>query len=174
MAVQLGFPDKYYICARYGTEVLLNDASISDSDKLLIYALGQQAEYGENKTPKPSIFDTVARAKWNAWAELGKRSPFEAMFMYTQAVDELAPEWWKWPPLKLVEGADDGADDDGVPPPAAVAALPPAAAPAAAPRRRRPPRRPPPPRRPRPTAAGGRRGGRRRLRRRRCSSRRTS
>ena len=104
MAVQLGFPDKYYICARYGTEVLLNDASISDSDKLLIYALGQQAEYGENKTPKPSIFDTVARAKWNAWAELGKRSPFEAMFMYTQAVDELAPEWWKWPPLKLVEG----------------------------------------------------------------------
>ena len=119
MAVQLGFPDKYYICARYGTEVLLNDASISDSDKLLIYALGQQAEYGENKTPKPSIFDTVARAKWNAWAELGKRSPFEAMFMYTQAVDELAPEWWKWPPLKLVEGADDGADDDGVPPPAA-------------------------------------------------------
>ena len=77
MAVQLGFPDKYYICARYGTEVLLNDASISDSDKLLIYALGQQAEYGENKTPKPSIFDTVARAKWNAWAELGKRSPFE-------------------------------------------------------------------------------------------------
>ena len=133
MAVQLGFPDKYYICARYGTEVLLNDASISDSDKLLIYALGQQAEYGENKTPKPSIFDTVARAKWNAWAELGKRSPFEAMFMYTQAVDELAPEWWKWPPLKLVEGADDGAADDGVPPPAAVAALPPAAAPAAAP-----------------------------------------
>ena len=39
MAVQLGFPDKYYICARYGTEVLLNDASISDSDKLLILSL---------------------------------------------------------------------------------------------------------------------------------------
>ena len=48
MAVQLGFPDKYYICARYGTEVLLNDASISDSDKLLIYALGRGLDHRDD------------------------------------------------------------------------------------------------------------------------------
>ena len=51
------------------------------------------------------MFDAVAKARWQAWSELGNRSKMEAMFMYTQAVEELAPDWWQWPPLQLGTGA---------------------------------------------------------------------
>ena len=114
----VGYPEKFELALKYGEGgPLLNDPAISDSDKLLLYALARQAETGPCKEPRPSMWDTVAKAKWNAWKELGNRSKFEAMFMYVQAVEEFAPDWWKWPELGLVPASPsssplvvDGAD----------------------------------------------------------------
>ena len=101
----LGYPAKFEMALRYGEGPLKEDSSLSESDKLLVYALAQQSQLGPCKEPRPSMFDTVAKAKWNCWRELGNRSKFEAMFMYVTAIEEFAPDWWTWEPLGLVEPA---------------------------------------------------------------------
>ena len=62
-----------------------------------------QAQFGPCNEARPSMFDPVAKARWTAWKELGQRSKMEAMFLYTQAVEEFAPDWWQWPELGLVD-----------------------------------------------------------------------
>ena len=103
----LGFPEKFELALRFGQGPIGEHAELSDSDRLLLEALSQQAIVGPCNEPRPSLFDTAAaKARWQAWKDLGNRSKMEAMYMYTQAVEELAPDWWKWPPLGLVDGAD--------------------------------------------------------------------
>ena len=101
------YPERFHLALRYGEQILLDSSrkDITDADKLLLYALTQQAVHGPNTDPKPSMFDSEARAKWNAWRELGdqKRSSQECMVLYVNAVEELAPEWYKWPPLGLCQ-----------------------------------------------------------------------
>ena len=71
------------------------------------------------------MFDPVAKARYNAWKQLGKLSRIEAMVMYAQAIEDVSPRWWAWPPLGFVpaaegeedaaepaEGAEDGEDAD--------------------------------------------------------------
>ena len=101
----IGFPEKFELALRYGEGRMAQDVALSDSDKLLLDALAKQATVGPCKEPRPSMFDAVAKARWQAWSELGNRSKMEAMFMYTQAVEELAPAWWQWPPLQLGTGS---------------------------------------------------------------------
>ena len=109
-APAIGFPAKFELAQRYAREgPLRQDASVGPSDWLLLDALSQQATRGANTTPKPGYFDGEARARWSAWKELGNKSPVEAMWLYTQAVEELAPRWWAWPPLGLVGDATDAA-----------------------------------------------------------------
>ena len=104
LAASVGYPQKFELALRYAEEgPLKDDATIGTSDQLLLYALSQQAQHGACKEPRPSLFDTVAKAKWSAWCELGERSKMEAMFMFVQTVDEFAPNWMEWPPLGLVE-----------------------------------------------------------------------
>ncbi|MEW6694965.1 Acyl CoA binding protein [Tepidimonas thermarum] len=56
---------------------------------LKLYALYKQATEGDNTTPKPSLTDLVARAKWDAWSAL-KGTPAEvAMQRYIELVDTL-------------------------------------------------------------------------------------
>lgn len=120
----LMYPEKFELALRFGEEgPLQSDPSLSDSDKVLLYALRRQAVDGLNKEPRPSMWDTVGKAKWNAWKELGNRSKMEAMFMYVQAVEEFNPEWWQWPELGLVEEAAAGGGGATAP----SAAAPPAA-----------------------------------------------
>jgi len=107
VAPVLGYPEKFELALRYGQGPMASNASLSDSDKLLVDALSKQAQHGTCNEPRPSIFDAVARARHFAWVELGNRSKMEAMFMYVQAVEALAPDWWMWPELGLV--ADDSA-----------------------------------------------------------------
>lgn len=76
----IGYPEKFELALKYGRDgPLMRNPSMSDSDKLVFYALEKQAELGPCKEPRPSMWDTVAKAKWNAWKELGNRSKFEAM-----------------------------------------------------------------------------------------------
>ena len=47
--------------------------------RLLFDALGKQATIGPCNEPRPSMFDPVAKARYNAWKQLGKLSKIEAM-----------------------------------------------------------------------------------------------
>ena len=57
---------------------------------LQLYALYKQATEGDNTTPKPSLTDLVARAKWDAWSKLKGVSREEAMQRYADLVATLA------------------------------------------------------------------------------------
>ena len=134
------YPERYHLAQRYWEEGPLSPTSangISDSDQLLLYALSQQATHGPCQEPRPSMFDSAARAKWSAWNELAqqKRSPTECMVLFVNAIEELAPDWWQWPPLGVGGSeAAGGAAPEGAPAadaPADGAPGPPAAAEAA-------------------------------------------
>lgn len=103
----LGYPEKFELALRYGESNLMTEGAVTDGDRLLLDALSRQATLGPCNEPRPSIFDSVARARHAAWAELGNRSKMEAMFMYVQAVEALAPDWWTWPELGLLEKDDE-------------------------------------------------------------------
>ncbi|PRD33943.1 UNVERIFIED_CONTAM: Eci2 [Trichonephila clavipes] len=57
--------------------------------KLNLYALFKQATEGSCKQSKPSIFDLVGKAKWDAWNSLGAMSQEDARKKYASLVDEL-------------------------------------------------------------------------------------
>ena len=46
--------------------------------RLLFDALGKQATIGPCNEPRPSMFDPVAKARYNAWKQLGNLSRIEA------------------------------------------------------------------------------------------------
>lgn len=123
----LGYPHKFQLALQYGSGPLMDDPSLADADRLLLDALGKQAQFGPCKEPRPSIWDVVARARWSAWMELGNRSKMEAMFMYVTTIEELAPDWWKWPELGLLANGTSQPQPPASPP---AAAAPSAAAPA--------------------------------------------
>ena len=101
---RLGFPEKYELAHRYATEGTLETDShekLEDADRLVLWALNQQATFGPCNEPSPSMWDYVAKAKWRTWKELGNRSKMEAMVLYAQAIEKISPDWWKWKPLGL-------------------------------------------------------------------------
>lgn len=57
--------------------------------KLEMYALFKQAVNGENTTKKPSSFNFVGSAKWNAWKELSGMTQDEAKLKYVKIVEDL-------------------------------------------------------------------------------------
>ncbi|KAL5237700.1 hypothetical protein ACI65C_005110 [Semiaphis heraclei] len=64
-----------------------NGAYQPSKDLLLrFYAYFKQATIGPNNQPKPSFWDIINRAKWQAWYDLGDMSKENAMIKY---VDEL-------------------------------------------------------------------------------------
>lgn len=62
-----------------------------DNDTLLkLYALYKQGSVGDVSGPKPSFFDFVGTAKYEAWAKLKGMSQDEAMRQYVALVNKLA------------------------------------------------------------------------------------
>ena len=126
----IGFPDKFHFAQRYAEALVMPRGGSSledepfaplappnDEERLLLYALSQQAEAGPLHTsgsPTPSMWNTVERAKWRAWRELGSMSRVEAMYKYATAVETLAPMWWRWPPLGLADDAHPAPVEEGV------------------------------------------------------------
>jgi acyl-CoA-binding protein len=56
---------------------------------LKIYALFKQASAGDVTGDRPGMTDFVARAKYDAWAELKGKSKDETMQEYIDLIDEL-------------------------------------------------------------------------------------
>ncbi|KAL0573724.1 hypothetical protein V5O48_008243, partial [Marasmius crinis-equi] len=55
-------------------------------EKLTMYSLYKQATVGNVKTPRPGIWDMLGRAKWDAWAKHKDLDPYEAKWLYVDAL----------------------------------------------------------------------------------------
>lgn len=65
-----------------------------DANILLeFYGLFKQATVGRCNTSKPGIFSVNARAKWNAWNDLGSMTQECAMLKYIAKMNEIEPDW---------------------------------------------------------------------------------
>jgi len=63
--------------------------SVSDSDKLYLYANYKQALFGNNNNEKPSLLDRVSMEKWKAWNNLKDLPSESAMKNYISKVKDL-------------------------------------------------------------------------------------
>ncbi|KAI0650154.1 ACBP-domain-containing protein [Trametes meyenii] len=55
-------------------------------DKLDMYSLYKQATVGNVQGPRPSVWDMLGRAKWDAWAKHKDLDPYEAKWLYVDAL----------------------------------------------------------------------------------------
>ncbi|KAH9938506.1 uncharacterized protein B0H18DRAFT_17581 [Fomitopsis serialis] len=55
-------------------------------EKLTMYSLYKQATVGNVQSPRPSVWDMLGRAKWDAWAKHKDLDPYEAKWLYVEAL----------------------------------------------------------------------------------------
>ncbi|PCH41324.1 ACBP-domain-containing protein [Wolfiporia cocos MD-104 SS10] len=55
-------------------------------EKLTMYSLYKQATVGNVQSPRPSVWDMLGRAKWDAWAKHRDLDPYEAKWLYVDAL----------------------------------------------------------------------------------------
>eukprot|EP00002_Diphylleia_rotans_P027170 TRINITY_DN5437_c0_g1_i2.p1 TRINITY_DN5437_c0_g1~~TRINITY_DN5437_c0_g1_i2.p1 ORF type:complete len:337 (+),score=63.91 TRINITY_DN5437_c0_g1_i2:119-1129(+) len=89
----LQYPMRYEWALRKHNE---SPITLDNEQKLVLYALQMQAETGPCNLPKPSYFDAMNRAKWEAWSHLGKMSKIEAMRLFVRVMDEIDSNWLDW------------------------------------------------------------------------------
>lgn len=68
-------------------------SSLEQSHLLQFYGLYKQATVGKCNIAKPGLFALQAKAKWNAWNELGDIGKEVAMQKYVDKMYELRPDW---------------------------------------------------------------------------------
>ena len=70
-------------------ELVKTVETVSNENKLYLYAHYKQANNGDINIPKPSMFNIVDNAKWKAWNEISGIEKEEAMKLYINKVKEL-------------------------------------------------------------------------------------
>ncbi|KAF9815542.1 hypothetical protein IEO21_04542 [Rhodonia placenta] len=55
-------------------------------EKLTMYSLYKQATVGNVQSPRPSVWDMLGRAKWDAWAKHKDLDSYEAKWLYVEAL----------------------------------------------------------------------------------------
>ena len=70
-------------------ELVKTVETVSNENKLYLYAHYKQANNGNNNLSKPSIINIVETAKWKAWNEISGMEKEEAMKLYINKVKEL-------------------------------------------------------------------------------------
>jgi len=81
--------------------------NLTNEQKLRFYAFFKQATVGPCNTPKPGMLDFVAKAKWNAWNELGGMKAEDAQLAYVHELDKVEPEWREKEDARQLEQGDD-------------------------------------------------------------------
>eukprot|EP00828_Plagiopyla_frontata_P042718 TRINITY_DN645_c0_g1_i1.p2 TRINITY_DN645_c0_g1~~TRINITY_DN645_c0_g1_i1.p2 ORF type:complete len:127 (+),score=31.42 TRINITY_DN645_c0_g1_i1:137-517(+) len=71
-------------------------SSVSNIQKLQLYAFFKQSQEGPCQGAAPSKFNIAAKAKYDFWRKLGDMSKEEAMKGYVNLVSELYPGWEKY------------------------------------------------------------------------------
>lgn len=68
---------------------------VPDAVRLRFYGLYKQATAGplHNRSPRPSLFDYKARAKWDAWAACGAMPAAQAKQLYVARLAATTPGW---------------------------------------------------------------------------------
>jgi diazepam-binding inhibitor (GABA receptor modulating acyl-CoA-binding protein) len=61
-------------------------SSLTNEEKLKLYALYKQATVGDVNTPAPGYFDFTGTAKWKAWGELKGKAQECAKSEYAELV----------------------------------------------------------------------------------------
>ena len=70
-------------------ELVKTVETVSNENKLYLYAHYKQSNNGNNNLPKPSIINIVESAKWKAWNQISGMEKEEAMKLYINKVKEL-------------------------------------------------------------------------------------
>lgn len=68
---------------------------LSNQQKLKLYGLYKTATEGQVKIPKPSKFNLLERAKYDAWKSVEHLSKDECMTQYLDIVDAAFENWYK-------------------------------------------------------------------------------
>ena len=68
------------------TEYAKKLETISNDDKLYLYAHYKQALFGDNNNDKPSIFNRLETEKWKAWNNIKGKSKDDSMKDYIKKV----------------------------------------------------------------------------------------
>ncbi|ETV97080.1 hypothetical protein H310_09901 [Aphanomyces invadans] len=89
--------------------------SISNEEKLVLYAFFKQATMGDCIDSKPSIVDFVAKAKWDAWQGLAGMTAIEAKKRYLEVVSSIYPNYSYGAqlPSKCTSEVSDSESDGG-------------------------------------------------------------
>eukprot|EP00929_Paragymnodinium_shiwhaense_P113730 TRINITY_DN8202_c0_g2_i1.p1 TRINITY_DN8202_c0_g2~~TRINITY_DN8202_c0_g2_i1.p1 ORF type:complete len:348 (-),score=87.58 TRINITY_DN8202_c0_g2_i1:85-1128(-) len=90
--------------------------TLSNTDKLKTYGLYRQGMDGDVSGDRPSVFDIVERAKYDAWAELAGTTKDLARRQFIVKADEMAPGWRNWQPSLDIDeppGQEPAAEEDG-------------------------------------------------------------
>ncbi|KAG5465247.1 hypothetical protein LSCM4_00701 [Leishmania orientalis] len=93
--MDLSFPEKYFEVVKYFDYYIGNleeTPLLTDVQRLMFYALRQQADHGQCTTAAPSIWHMTERHKHQAWKQLGRMSTFEAMVFFVQQFERLLME----------------------------------------------------------------------------------
>ncbi|KAG2425684.1 hypothetical protein HXX76_013526 [Chlamydomonas incerta] len=83
----MGLQEDFDAAAKEATDNLPN--TLSNDEKLELYALFKQAKEGDCNTAQPGIFDPKGRAKWSAWNAKKGLGKEEAMQKYIEYVASL-------------------------------------------------------------------------------------
>ncbi|KAF1861678.1 hypothetical protein Lal_00026093 [Lupinus albus] len=78
-------------------------ADLSNDVKLKLYGYHRIATNGPCSEPQPMALKFSARAKWNAWQQLGNMRPELAMEQYISLLSESVPDWMANYPYENVE-----------------------------------------------------------------------
>ncbi len=81
--------DKLIVKFNKAIELVKTIETVSNENKLYLYAYYKQANNGNNNLPKPSIINIIETAKWKAWNEISGMEKEEAMKLYINKVKEL-------------------------------------------------------------------------------------
>ncbi|GIM09822.1 hypothetical protein Vretimale_13558 [Volvox reticuliferus] len=83
----MGLQEDFEAAAAEATSSLPD--TLSNEEKLELYALFKQAKEGDCNTSQPGIFDPKGRAKWSAWNGKKGISKEDAMKQYIEYVSAL-------------------------------------------------------------------------------------
>lgn len=92
MTVATQIETDFNAAANYVQKVV---AQLDKSLLLEFYGLYKQSMIGKCDTPKPGMFGLQAKAKWNAWNQLGDMPKNAAQLAYISKLTDLYPDWNK-------------------------------------------------------------------------------
>ncbi|PNH03661.1 putative acyl-CoA-binding protein [Tetrabaena socialis] len=83
----MGLQEDFDVAAKEASEKLPD--TLTNDEKLELYALFKQAKEGDCSIAQPGIFDPKGRAKWSAWNAKKGQSKEDAMQKYIDYVASL-------------------------------------------------------------------------------------